>query len=434
MNRIFNFNQKVSIRIPIILFIIFLSTVSLLILESAGSYQTNIFGFVFSRVQKQILWLILGSLIFILVQFIRLRFFHEKMFLLYSLFLFIILLPFMSEATKGAQNWFMGFQPSEFGKIVIVISLAKILSDNKKNLNNIFFLGFCLLIIFVPLIIFIFQKDLGAVLVYSSILVPMFYWAGVKFNLLVFLIAPIFTSYTILYVSIYNFNLDQNGYSVILLSSYFIINFIYMYMFIFKNKFSRHYKFIYITFYIIFNLLSSYATSYAWEYLNQNDSNRSKDLVGRIENFIIPSLNEYSGGWHIKQSMVAVGSGGIFGKGVGEGSQVNLRFLPEADTDFVIASIAEALGFVFIFLIILICYNLFYWLIFYAQQSPNMFKSLLIIGFSSILFSHIIITMGMAVALAPITGIPAPFLSYGGTFTLTCFLMLGICNNVSFNK
>ena len=132
--------------------------------------------------------------------------------------------------------------------------------------------------------------------------------------------------------------------------------------------------------------------------------------------------------------MVAVGSGGIFGKGVGEGSQVNLRFLPEADTDFVIASIAEALGFVFILLIILICYNLFYWLIFYAQQSPNMFKSLLIIGFSSILFSHIIITMGMAVALAPITGIPAPFLSYGGTFTLTCFLMLGICNNVSFNK
>ena len=76
---------------------------------------------------------------------------------------------------------------------------------------------------------------------------------------------------------------------------------------------------------------------------------------------------------------------------------------------------------------------LFYWLLIYAQYCSSDFLSLLIIGYSSVLFAHIVITLGMAVALAPITGIPAPFLSYGGSFTITCFAILGICNNASNN-
>ena len=181
----------------------------------------------FSRVQKQILWILLGSIVFILIQFIRLRFFHEKMFF-FTFFLFIILLPFFSEATKGAQNWFMGFQPSEFGKIIIVISLAKVLSDNKKRLDNIFFLAICLFMIIAPILIFIYQRDLGAALIYSSILLPMFYWSGVKFHMLAFLVSPIFTSYTILYINIFSSYSDQNGYPITLLVIYILINFIYI--------------------------------------------------------------------------------------------------------------------------------------------------------------------------------------------------------------
>ena len=157
------------------------------------------------------------------------------------------------------------------------------------------------------------------------------------------------------------------------------------------------------------------------------------DIRGRIENFIIPSLNPNAGGWQIKQSMVAVGSGGLFGVGLGEGTQVKLNFLPEADTDFIISSIAEAFGFSFILAIIFLYILLFYWLLVYAQKAKSNFSSLIIVGYSSILFAHSIITLGMAVALAPVTGIPAPFLSYGGTFTVSCFAMLGICNNISNN-
>ncbi len=436
MNRIFNFNQKFYIRIPILISIIFLSLISISILKSAGNFESEIFGFMFSRAQKQILWIIIGILLFIIIQFIRLRFFHEKMFLLYFTFLFIITLPFLSDATKGAQNWFLGFQPSEIGKIIIVISMAKILSENKKYINNIMFLFGSILLLIIPVIVFVTQRDLGAALVYLFIFIPMIYWAGIKPFLIFFLISPILTVYTSLYINIYDAYPNYEGYSYILLILFLILNFIFFISFFSKNKESHRYKVFFMCSYIVMNLSFYFLSTYCWDYLNdtKDSSFRSVDLKGRIENFIIPSLNENDGGWHIKQSMVAVGSGGVFGVGLGEGTQVNLRFLPEADTDFVIASIAEALGFIFILIIILLYFNLLYWLLFYAQYLPSLFLSLLIVGYSSILFAHIIITLGMAVALAPITGIPAPFLSYGGTFTLTCFSMLGICNNASNNK
>ena len=436
MNRVFNFNQKFHIRLPILFSVFFLSLISISILRSAGNFESEIFGIMFSRSEKQILWILIGIFVFIMAQFIRLRFFHERMFLLYFSFLFIIVLPFFSESTKGAQNWFFGFQPSEIGKIVIVISLAKILSDNIKRINNVLFLFVCMLLLFIPISIFIIQRDLGAALVYSFIFIPMIYWSGVKPFLIFFLISPILSVYTNLYIQIYNSNPQYEGYPYIFLILFLILNFIFLISFLANNKETQRYKLYFIFFYITFNLLFSFLSTYSWNYLDetQSISNRSRDLKGRIENFIIPSLHENAGGWHIKQSMVAVGSGGIFGVGLGEGTQVNLRFLPEADTDFIIASIAEALGFIFIIFIIFLYFNLLYWLLFYAQHSSSNFLSLLIIGYSSIFFAHMVITLGMAVALAPITGIPAPFLSYGGTFTVACFLMLGICNNASNNK
>ena len=293
-----------------------------------------------------------------------------------------------------------------------------------------------MLLLFIPILIFILQRDLGAALVYSFIFIPMIYWSGTKPFLIFFIISPILSVYTNLYIRIYNSNPEYEGYTYILLILFLIINFIFLVKFLANDRESKRYKLYFICFYVMFNFLFSFLSTYSWNYLEETQaiSNRSRDLKGRIENFIIPSLHENAGGWHIKQSMVAVGSGGIFGVGLGQGTQVNLRFLPEADTDFIIASIGEALGFIFIIFIIFLYFNLLYWLLFYAQYSSGNFFALLIIGYSSIFFAHIVITLGMAVALAPITGIPAPFLSYGGTFTVACFLMLGICNNASNNK
>tara|TARA_B100000700_G_C14982132_1_gene826959 strand:- start:892 stop:1767 length:876 start_codon:yes stop_codon:yes gene_type:complete len=290
-----------------------------------------------------------------------------------------------------------------------------------------------MLLIIIPIFVFILQRDLGAVLVYAFVFIPMIYWMNVRLSFIFFLISPILTAYTILSIQIYGYYQASSKFPYIILLLLIIFNFILLLKFISNKKTSNRYKLFFIVLYIGFNFLTAFISNISWDYLENSRSARLSDLRGRIENFIIPSLHENAGGWQIKQSMVAVGSGGIFGVGLGEGTQVKLQFLPEADTDFIISSIAEALGFISIFLIILVYMYLFYWLLIYAQYCSSNFLSLLIIGYSSVLFAHIVITLGMAVALAPITGIPAPFLSYGGSFTLTCFAILGICNNASNN-
>tara|TARA_B110000014_G_C20125654_1_gene599352 strand:- start:2285 stop:3589 length:1305 start_codon:yes stop_codon:yes gene_type:complete len=433
MNRIFNFNQKFFIRIPIFISVLFLILISLSILKYAGNFESDFLGVTLSRLQKQMIWIFLGSFTFLIVQFVRIRFLNEKMFLLYGLFIILISLPFFSEATKGAQNWFLGFQPSEIGKLIVVIALAKILSDYKKYINNIFFLLLSVLIILVPVSIFVLQKDLGTALVYSFMFIPMVYWAGIKPAFIFLILSPIFTVYTVLSFNIYDAYSINSLWPDILLISLILFSFFFLLKIFVDKKSTFIFKTIFILLYLILNLSFSVISDFSWSKLEFSESRRAVDLRGRIENFVIPSLNPNAGGWQIKQSMVAVGSGGLFGVGLGEGTQVKLQFLPEADTDFIISSIAEALGFLFIFAIILLYILLFYWLLVYAQRASTDFSSLIIIGYASILFAHSIITLGMAVALAPVTGIPAPFLSYGGTFTISCFSMLGICNNISNN-
>ena len=135
-------------------------------------------------------------------------------------------------------------------------------------------------------------------------------------------------------------------------------------------------------------------------------------------------------GYQVLQSITAIGSGGIWGKGLGQGTQTQLRFLPVRDTDFIISVIGEEIGLFGITIIILSFFMILYWIITYACTISNRFSSLTLIGFVSILFIHLIVNMGMTVGLLPVTGLPAPFLSYGGSFLLTCFLILALTNNI----
>ena len=431
MNKIFRFSQRLYIRIPILISFIILPIISLLVLQYAANFESSIFGVMLSRVEKQFIWLILGFFIFLILQFLRVRFLNEKIYLMYMLTILLLILPFFADAVKGAKNWIFGFQPSELGKIIIVIALAKFLSDNKKNINTISSILISAIIILIPTLIFIGQKDIGTALVYFSILIPMLYWIGLKPIYCFLIFTPIAAGYINMTFNVYGDNIGYSNSSIpiLILFAWLIINFIFL---IRSNKKGVNILILLASIFFI-NIFFTIISDYSWEYMNDS-RNRLSYIKARIENFIIPTLNPQDGGYQVAQSKVAVGSGGFFGLGLGEGTQVKLQFLPEADTDFIISSIGEALGFLFIFIIILVYLNLFYWLLDYAHKTRNNFFSLLIIGYSSILFFHIIITLGMAVAVAPVTGLPAPFLSYGGTFTLSCFIMLGICNNISNNN
>lgn len=146
----------------------------------------------------------------------------------------------------------------------------------------------------------------------------------------------------------------------------------------------------------------------------------------RIMTFINPTANIRGSGYNAYQSVIAVGSGGVLGKGVGYGTQSRLSYLPEYQTDFVFAAFAEEWGFVGA-LIVLLCFAILLWrLVVHAVRGASNFETLFCVGYALLLFGHIVVNVGMNIGIMPVTGIPLPFMSYGGSHILGECLGLGI--------
>ncbi len=151
----------------------------------------------------------------------------------------------------------------------------------------------------------------------------------------------------------------------------------------------------------------------------------------RIKIFINPMLDPLGRGYNIRQSIIAVGSGGWLGRGLGLGTQSQLHFLPEAATDFIFAAIAETLGFMGSSLLILFFILLFIKLIRIIKNNRDLFGVYLVYGFGVIFFTQSIINIGMNIGLLPIVGLSLPFVSYGGSFLIICLASIGIISNIS---
>ncbi|HWO89139.1 MAG TPA: FtsW/RodA/SpoVE family cell cycle protein, partial [Gemmatimonadales bacterium] len=136
-------------------------------------------------------------------------------------------------------------------------------------------------------------------------------------------------------------------------------------------------------------------------------------------------------GWHIIQSKIAIGSGGFLGKGFGQGSQKRLGYLPEQHTDFIFPVVGEELGFVGIAVALALFLFLLATVVRIARRAPEPFGSLATFGVVGILFTHIFENVGMTANLMPITGIPLPFFSYGGSFLVSCMMAIGFCMRVA---
>jgi len=150
----------------------------------------------------------------------------------------------------------------------------------------------------------------------------------------------------------------------------------------------------------------------------------------RILTFIDPNRDPLGSGYNVTQSIIAVGSGCLFGRGLGFGSQSQLRFIPESQTDFVFAVIAEELGFLGVILILSLWGIVFFRLIRAAQRAPNDFSMFLILGIVIVFFLHVLINIGMNMGIVPVTGISLPLLSAGGSFLFVSLAFLGICESI----
>jgi len=150
----------------------------------------------------------------------------------------------------------------------------------------------------------------------------------------------------------------------------------------------------------------------------------------RIKTFIDPSLDPLGSGYNVRQSIIAVGAGGLVGRGLGFGSQSQLKFIPESQTDFIFSVIAEELGFIGVALILGLFLFLFYRFYRIALQAPDDFGLFLVILISIVIFIHLFINVGMGIGLMPVTGISLPFVSYGGSFIVVMTSLIGIVMNI----
>ena len=150
----------------------------------------------------------------------------------------------------------------------------------------------------------------------------------------------------------------------------------------------------------------------------------------RINTFLNPENDPYGRGYHISQSLIAIGSGGLFGQGLGLSSQAGLKFLPEQHTDFIFATLSERRGLVGVLFLLILFAFLFWRFIKIILESSNNFSRLFIVGFATMIFSQVIINIGMNIAMLPITGLTLPLVSYGGSSLLSIFIGLGIIQSI----
>jgi rod shape determining protein RodA len=176
---------------------------------------------------------------------------------------------------------------------------------------------------------------------------------------------------------------------------------------------------------VIANLAAGTIGKPLWNALEDYQKNR-------LIVFLDPMKDPRGAGYNVIQSKVAIGSGGLYGKGFLDGTQKRLAFLPEQHTDFIFAVIGEEMGFIFGTLLVITAYGIILWrLIKLAERISDPFAGIVIFGIFGAWFTHIIVNIGMTVGVMPITGIPLPFLSYGGSFLLATFLALGVAQRVA---
>ena len=378
---------------------LFLSFIGLIALNSISHQNTTIIQNPF---YKQLFFLFIAffsfSFSFITPKYII----HKYAFIIYGVGIFIVILPFFGSPHAGTYRWLnvglpFNFQPSEFVKIFSVIALARYLSDNNLKIYKFRSIVLPILIALFPTLIVLNQPDLGTALVMLSIVFPMLYWAGARPFYLFLLIAPILSILT--------------AFNVILFSIWaFIIAIVIFY---------ARTKIIAGVGYFFGNIFFGLLARPIWDMLNSYQQNR-------IITFVYPEKDPLGAAYQIIQSKTAIGSGGFFGKGWGYGTQTHLKFLPVQESDFILSVIGEELGFIIIATILITFGYLLNTIIRYSFLSKDKFSSLILLGLGSIILAHVFVNTAMTVGLIPVKGLPLPFISAGGTFLVTSYLMIGL--------
>ena len=362
-----------------------------------------------SSFMRQLIFIIFSLFIFFVLNQINVKTIHDNSTLIYIFSFLLCFVPFFLSPVENTYRWidfgFFYIQPGEYLKCATIILIAKYLSNHQLEVKEGYIVFIPILIALLSSFLVLNQPDLGTAVIIFAPVLPMMLWAGVNGFTLFLLIAPVIT--------------------IIAASNNMIFNIWGVIMFIIFMTFQGGLlKRVLIYF---ANIFTGLLFPFFWnDFLNGYQRQRFID-------FLNPDLDPMGSSYHIIQSITAIGSGGMFGKGWGQGSQTQLKFLPVQESDFILSVIAEEFGFFGIAVIMFLFFMLIKTLLDIAFKSSDYFSSLVIIGLTSILFSHIFVNSAMTIGLMPVKGLPTPFVSAGGSFMLLCFIMLSLVSNLSKN-
>ena len=367
----------------LIALIMILAIISVTTISSAmggGQYSAN-FGI------RQIIYYILGAILALIVMIFSPKKIKNNTYIWYIFFCILLLGLLIIPETpitpiiNGAKSWYafgpISIQPSEFMKIILILALAKIVSNhNRFTFNKSFRTDLILFfkiigISLVPMILILLQNDLGTTLVLCAIIVGIMLVSSITWRIL----APIFIT-------------------VAVLGSSIILAIIYKPSLIEKTLHIKMYQ------------------------------------MGRINSWLNPYAYSNGDGYHLTESLKAIGSGQLFGKGYNHGEV----YIPENHTDFIFSVIGEEIGFIGAVILLLIFLALIFHLIRLAIKTTSSFNKVFLIGYISLLVFHILQNIGMTIQLLPITGIPLPFISYGGSALWSLMLGIGVILSIYYHQ
>lgn len=359
---------------------------------------------------KQLAWCVLAFGAAWVVAAIHYRLYDSLAWPMYAIALVLLVAVLAVGTSKmGAKRWIeigpMQFQPSELAKIATTFVLARFFDHARLDLNKVRWWLPPLFIALVPFVLVAKEPDLGTGLSFPVMLVAMYFWAGMPLGRLLLGLSPVFN-----------------------VALFFVTGSIWWFVGLFAGllAFARP-KITMLVGILAINAAVAVTLPQMWNHMHDYQRRR-------IETFLNPDHDPYGAGYQIIQSKIAIGSGGVTGKGYLKGSQKALSFLPMRHTDFIYSVVGEEGGFLGAALVVLLYavviirgYRL-------AAVARDGFAGLVAIGVVTALFFHVMVNMLMTVGWAPVTGVPLPFLSYGGTALIVNCIQIGLLQNVALRR
>ncbi len=359
---------------------------------------------------KQLLWAGVALVVAWIAASIPMRVYDTLAWPLYLLSLVGLLAVLVAGTTAlGAKRWLdigpLRFQPSEIAQIGTVLLLARRFDHPRVNLRRFTHWAPAVVLTLVPFALVEKEPDLGTSLSFPAILIAMMYWAGLPLGTLLLALSPVLNV-------------------VLFFATGHLLWFAGVFAALVAAVRPRLGMLLVI---LALNGAVSYALPHLWNHLADYQKRR-------IETFLNPGQDPYGSGYQIIQSRIAMGSGGVLGKGYLKGTQKALAFLPMRHTDFIFSVVGEELGLIGTLTIVLLYVLLLTRAYRLAVVTRSGFASLVAVGLATALFYHVMVNMLMTIGWAPVTGLPLPLLSYGGTALIVNGIVIGLLENVALRR